>query len=218
VAPVATGTIWPNIRLRCRTTKTSHHSARATLAPRGGGGGLFAIPAQVLACRGGRRIVRRVAWYPYQLNLLSLALVVGAATLVVTRLDRRIVPNLASTAKVTASSRSPGGPDPEGLIDGNAFQTGQRSASEQNPWVQLELPQEQTIHRIVVYNQLNWWEPRPILMILKLSRDGQAFEEIARTQEFFTHWDVDATRQIARYVRVETLTQGILELNEIEVR
>ena len=155
---------------------------------------------------------------PSAANLLGLAIVVSAATFVVAKLDRKIVPNLATGAVVTTSSRDPVSPDPAHVIDGDASRFGFHTLWEQSPWVLLDLRSEKLVSRIIVYNRLDCCSERAVPLVIKLSHDGQDFTEVARVNELFDQWAAVFPPQNARFIRAELLRFGILHLNEIEVR
>jgi len=155
---------------------------------------------------------------PYQANLLALALVVGAATLLVANLHRKAAPTLTKDALVTLSSRDPSSPDPAHVIDGDTFQLGFQTQSQQGPWVQLDLGSEKLVHHVVVYNRLDCCRERAVPLVIKLSHDGSSFTQVARVEDPFDRWDAKIPPQNARFVRAELLKFDILHFNEIEVR
>jgi hypothetical protein len=162
---------------------------------------------------------------PAAVNLLGLAVVVGAATFVVAKLDPKIVPNLdpkiapnlATGAVVTISSRESGSPDPAHVIDGDASRFGFHTQWEQSPWVLLDLHSEKLVRHITVYNRLDCCRERAVPLVIALSRDGQNFTEVARADEPFDRWNAVFAPQNARFIRAESLRPGFLHLNEIEV-
>ena len=155
---------------------------------------------------------------PLRANLLGLAIIVTAATLVVAKLDRRIVPNLATGAVVTISSRDWASPDPAHVVDGDISRFGFHTRSEQNPWVLLDLRREKVVRHIIVYNRMDCCRERAVPLVLKVSHDGESFTEVARTDEPFDEWDATVPLQSTRFIRAESLKLGVLHLSEIEVR
>jgi hypothetical protein len=155
---------------------------------------------------------------PVAANLLGVAIVVSAATCVVARLDRRIVPNLATGAVVTTSSRDPVSPDPAHVIDGDASRFGFHTQWGQSPWVLLDLRSEKLVSRVIVYNRLDCCRERAVPLVIKLSHDGQNFTEVARVNLPFDRWDAVFSPQNTRFIRVESPKLGVLHLNEIEIR
>ncbi len=155
---------------------------------------------------------------PYQVNIVGLATVVCAATITVAKLDRKILPNLATDATVVASSRNADSPDPARLVDGDIFRLAFHTQKEQNPWVLLDLGREASLEHITIYNRLDCCEGRATPMVLKISRDGQTYSQVARRDVPFVRWDVELENQRARYIRAESLANEFLHLNEIEVR
>ena len=155
---------------------------------------------------------------PATANLVGLAVVVSAATFVVAKLDPRIVPNLATGALVTTSSRDPVSPDPAHVIDGDASRFGFHTQWEQSPWVLLDLRSEKLVRHITVYNRLDCCRDRAVPLVIELSRDGQKFTEVARVDDPFDRWDAVFAPQNARFIRAKSPRLGVLHLNEIEVR
>jgi hypothetical protein len=164
---------------------------------------------------------------PYQINLLGLAFVVLAATVVVSKLDSKIVPNLATRAEITVSGRAPGSPDPKLLVDGDIFQLGFQSQRQHRPWVQLDLSQEQVVHTISVYNRtvqctpitlpLSCMDPG-VPFVVQLSHDGETFDTVASRSTPFSLWKIKLGERGARYVRLLVQTTATLSLNELEIR
>ena len=153
----------------------------------------------------------------YLANLLGLAMVVGAATLLVARLDSKPIPNLARGALVTASSRSPSSPDPALLVDGDPFHLGVQTEWQQYPWVQVDLGQETLIHQIIVFNRIDCCTDRADPLALQLSQDGERFIEVARRTGQFDKWAATMALHSARFIRAQVPKEGCLHLTEIEV-
>jgi hypothetical protein len=164
-------------------------------------------------------IVAATVQIPYSLNLLGLAMVVGAATLVVTRLEsKKIAPNLATGSIVTISSRHPSSPDPSHVVDGDIYQLGFHTNLEQNPWVLLDLGREKLVHHIIFYNRADCCQERAVPLVIQLSHDGQKFTDVSRIDKRFNKWDAEIPAQSARYIRATTPKFEFLHLSEIEVR
>lgn len=164
---------------------------------------------------------------PFQINLIGLAFVVLAATVVVSKLDQKIVPNLATRAEITSSSRAAESPDSKLLVDGDIFQLGFQSQRERHPWVRLDLGQEQLVHTIRVYNRTVQCTPSTLPLscmnpgvpiVVQLGHDGEKFETVAASNTPFSLWKVKVGERRARYVRVLVQTTATLSLNELEVR
>ncbi len=150
-----------------------------------------------------------------RIGLAGLVLLVAALTVLVARLDPSIIPNLATDARVTASSGDQR--KATHLIDGNIWNIGYQTSHESEPWIQLEFREPTLVSRIVIHNRVDccWAEAAPLTLLL--AGDDRNFKVVARTTEAFEKWTAEIMPQQARFLRVQLMRAGSLVLNEIEV-
>ncbi len=160
----------------------------------------------------------RLVRVSYRTNLAALLVVVGTATLVVTKLNGSIVPNLATGARVTTSSREPNTPDPSCFVDGDIFGLGFHTRSESRPWVMIDLGREKQIHRLVLYNRVDCCRSRAIPLAVEVGHSDHDFRELTRIDEGFEIWEWEFAKMPVRFIRIESQAADYLSLNEIEVR
>ncbi|ACK51654.1 methyltransferase FkbM family [Methylocella silvestris BL2] len=107
-----------------------------------------------------------------------------------------------------------------GVVTGSyAFHT----AEEARPWWQVDLGALTSIDQVMVFNRLDIAADRAFSFVLKLSSDGQRFEQVyARSGEPFGGADGNPARiklngAVAQYVRIELAGGGYLHLDQVEV-
>ncbi len=149
---------------------------------------------------------------------MSLIVIVGAATLMVTQLNGSIVPNLATGATVTTSSKEPNTPDPSKFIDGDIFRMGFHTTKESRPWVRVDLGRDKQIHRLVVYNRVDCCHDRAIPIVVKLGLTDEDCKEVGRIESGFEIWEREFTPRAARVIRIESESTDYFSLSELEVR
>lgn len=150
--------------------------------------------------------------------------------------------NLALAARVTLSSNDATSSSAKGAVDGDIWNVGFRTKLEQNPWLMLDLGSVKTVTRLVIYNcydrypypairpkvevSLDAAEARALFdcrqeheipLSVELSSDGKEFTKVALRERRFELWNVQLPALPARYVRVQLLREGHLQLREVEV-
>ena len=179
---------------------------------------------------------------PYWLHWLGIAALVAGSTAFVSHIDPKPGKNLALGARVTTSSNDGTLESDKGAADGDIWNVGFRTEKEVKPWVLLDLGSEKVVSRFVVYNcydrypypairpafdlsrdaqlameRFDCRQENEIPLRLELSRDGQAFTEVARQDQLFEMWIQPIVPQSVRFVRLQLLRDEHLQLREIEV-
>ena len=134
------------------------------------------------------------------------------------RLDPDIVPNLATYAKISASSGSAPNGGKATLTDGDIWHIGFQTGRDNEPFIQLDLGSVQRIKRIVVYNRVDCCQKDNVPLAIELSTDAKKFTTVAKVDAAFEKWDMPVGPTNARFLRAHLRTTGELILNEIEVR
>jgi len=118
-------------------------------------------------------------------------------------------------------AEQPGG---EALTNGRLeWDHGSHTATEDSPWVQIDLGRYINIGAIRIYNRQDGYEAQVLPLVVSGSFDGEKFTEIARTTTLFTQddpWRIRPTGMGAHYVRFVRITHegnGYLVLDEVEV-
>jgi len=139
-------------------------------------------------------------------------------------------PNIALHKPVTLSTRYPGGPDGEALVDGVTSADRAPGMADANivhtergrSWALIDLGGVHALRQIRIYNRADGYFDEGLPYELELSNDGRTFESISErsthfgSSRFFDRpWVVDVRGQRARYVRV--LSNHYLALSEVQV-
>jgi len=156
--------------------------------------------------------------FTYKTNLIVLVAIVAAATLLVTQLNGSIVPNLATGATITTSSKEPNTPDPSKFVDGDIFNLGFFTTHETKPWVNVNLGREKLIGRIVLYNRLDCCRNRAIPLVVKVGHNDRDLVQVARIDKEFETWEGEIVPRLVQVIRIESEITDYFSLNEIEVR
>ncbi|MBN2196417.1 MAG: discoidin domain-containing protein [Polyangiaceae bacterium] len=125
--------------------------------------------------------------------------------------------NIARDKNVRLSSNSKKyGCPPRQVVDGNRNELGFHTNNDNQPWVEIDLDGEKTVHRVVVYNRASHPE-RAVPLALELATEPGKFEEVARRNEVFDVWTAEVPARKAKLVRLKLLKKGFFHLAEIEV-
>jgi hypothetical protein len=167
---------------------------------------LVRTPAEVKLLRTGRVTVLAVA---------VLALPLGAAAW------SRVPTNLALNKPVTASSRSQE-TNPEGVVDGRLYgRFGFHSATEDRPWVVIDLGQVHHITDAQVFGRHDCCFTQSVPLAFEVSVDGKEYRSLATKKDAFVSlepWIIADTNASARYVRLRTINKkSNLVLTEVIV-
>jgi hypothetical protein len=146
-----------------------------------------------------------------------MALVVGAATVLVARLNPSRGTNLARHCRVSSSSREPASGPPESVVDGDPWARGVVTREADQPWLLLDLGGEQTVRRALVYNCFDCPLGGSSPLAIEVSRDGRDFIKAAQREGAFELWDQPIPPARVRFVRLRLMRQGSLRLREVEV-
>jgi hypothetical protein len=155
---------------------------------------------------------------PYRIHLAGVVGILAATAYAVSKLNRCIVPNLATGAKITLSSRSGESPDPQKLIDGDAFQVGFQTDKAALSWAQLELVAPVKVETITIYNRVDCCEERAVPLNVKVSTDGTHFTSVAFFEKPFARKDIALHGRGVGFVRFESTSGNFFHLDEVEVR
>lgn len=129
-----------------------------------------------------------------------------------------MLPNLALHREVRISSNwRPGIYPATGVVDGETTELGCHSDFENHPWLQIDLGQSKTIHRVVVTNRVDGDTTRAVPLLVELSSDGKSFAPYARQDSDFKVWTAKGRVTRARFVRLTVQKDSMLHLNEVEV-
>lgn len=125
--------------------------------------------------------------------------------------------NLARDKKVRISSNSKKyGCNPQRVVDGDRNELGFHTNNESRPWGEIDLGEEHSIEKVVVFNRATHPE-RAVPLEIQVATEPGRFEPVARRDEVFDVWTAEFPSRSARYVRVRLDKKGFLHLAEVEV-
>jgi hypothetical protein len=129
--------------------------------------------------------------------------------------------NLALNKIVIASSRYPGTPDPQALVDGDRSASyGVHTQIESEPWVQIDLGGPSRVRRVRVWNRTDGYTDESLPLVLETADAPQGpWMERARKVGSFTDspWDVELGGASVTRIRLRVAKNGYLSLGEVEV-
>jgi hypothetical protein len=130
-------------------------------------------------------------------------------------------PDLAAGKPVSASSILPGSPDGHDLVEGGMGTSyAIATATQDAPWVSVDLMRVHKITQIEVYNRVDGWFDDDLPLVLQTSVDGVTWDDVARRDTTFGHdppWTVRLERKPARYVRVHGVGRIYIALSRLRV-
>jgi hypothetical protein len=130
-------------------------------------------------------------------------------------------PDLAAGKPVSASSILPGSPDGHDLVEGGMGTSyAIATATQDAPWVSVDLMRVYKITQIDVYNRVDGWFDDDLPLVLQTSVDGGTWDDVARRDTTFGHdppWTVRLERKPARYVRVHGVGRIYVALSRLRV-
>jgi hypothetical protein len=159
---------------------------------------------------------------------IRLSRVVRVAIVAVALLGAVLVPvlragapkNVARGVHVKASSRYPGTPRPDGVVDGETGGSyGVHTRVESAPWVSLDFGRVRPLSRVKIYNRGDGYFDDALPLSLELSNDGKSWQEVGRRETPFSQsspWTVELGRRSTRFLRVSRASPGYIALSEIE--
>ena len=148
------------------------------------------------------------------LVVLSLAILAGVRI----GLDVALGPDLAAAKPWRASSAYERFDPKAKIVDGNRTQIFFHTKSEREPWVELDLEEPTTIHRVDVRNRRDCCRDRAFPLAIEGSLDGETWRELGRRTEPFGRWTLRLEPTTVRYVRARALKRTFLHLESLEVR
>ncbi len=151
----------------------------------------------------------------FGLALLTLALTVGAVTLV-QRLTTK--PDLAAAKPWRASSSLDTCRPQEHYCASARTDIFFCTVEESNPWVEIDLGKPSAFSRLEVTNRSDCCPDRAAPLAIEVSLDQKTWREVARRTDTFSVWTAKFKQQNARYVRLRALRRTILHLEKIAVR
>jgi hypothetical protein len=176
----------------------------------------FVLPLTRQLEREADRVIRvrtvRLARFSAVVVLLLVGLIVAA-------MSWRHQGNLALRKPVRISSnfdaqRFP----PEAVVDGDRNRLGCHTNAEQRPWIEIDLRGVFSVRGIVVSNRGEGLERKALPLLIETSQDGKNFQVYGRRNSVFGIWHVMPKKRVqVRYVRLTSLKNTMLHLNEVEV-
>lgn len=164
-----------------------------------------ATPRRLLAGR-----VARVGW----LAGVATSCVVGLVWLALRP------PNVALGKPAEASGYWPGSPPAENLVNGRIEAPwGAATERGKNTWFAVDLLAPHRLERVVIVNRNDRYSRETPPLVLEVSDDGQAWQEVAKLREEGSpgkRWTWRAAGRVARWVRVRRPDKNFA-LTEIEV-
>jgi hypothetical protein len=129
--------------------------------------------------------------------------------------------NLALGAIAIASSRYPGTPDPQALVDGDRSTAyGAHTQVENEPWVQIDLGRPVRMKRVRVWSRTDGYQDESLPIVLETGDGPQGpWTERARKTDSFSEasWDAELGGVTAQRIRFRLPRHGYLTLGEVEV-
>ena len=129
--------------------------------------------------------------------------------------------NIALGRPVHPSSLHHNPPDGRELVDGDVGSSfGVHTNTEDNPNVVIDLEADYWLQTVKVHNRIDGWYDDCLPLVVEVSRDGKAYDEVARRDTHFDAsppWVVGVGGRSARYVRIRVARRSYLALSEVEV-
>jgi hypothetical protein len=152
-------------------------------------------------------------------RMAGVALLLGFALFRVVRTT--LWPDLAAGKPVSASSVLPGSPDGHELVEGGMGTSyAIATATQDAPWIAVDLSRVYKITEIDVYNRVDGWFDDNLPLVLETSVDGATWDDVARRDTTFGHdppWSVRLERRPARYVRIHGVGRMLIALSRLRV-
>lgn len=89
---------------------------------------------------------------------------------------------------------------------------------ENDPWVEIDLGQVRSIHRIDIANRSDCCAERAVPLVAEVSLDDRHWNQVARREAEFSTWTAKFPTRPARYVRLHVPRETALHLEGIAVR
>jgi hypothetical protein len=89
---------------------------------------------------------------------------------------------------------------------------------ENDPWVEIDLGQVRSIHRIDIANRSDCCAERAVPLVAEVSLDDRHWNQVARREAEFSTWTARFPTRPARYVRLHVPRETALHLEGIAVR
>jgi hypothetical protein len=129
--------------------------------------------------------------------------------------------DIALNKPVHPSSLRHNPPDGHELVDGDVGSSfGVHTNMEDSPNVVIDLEGDYWLQTIKVHNRVDGWFDECLPLVVEVSKDGKAYDEVARRDTHFDAnppWVIDVGGRLARYVRVRVGKHSYLALSEVEV-
>jgi hypothetical protein len=127
--------------------------------------------------------------------------------------------NLALHQPVTVSSKFAVdiGRDPSKLVDGDTTNLGFHTADGPQQHVTVDLGEVRSVHEVVVYNRTDCCQDRAVPLLVEVSKDARAYQQVAKRNETFDVWHATFPSVDARYVRLTRPKKEYFHLAEVEV-
>ncbi len=125
--------------------------------------------------------------------------------------------DIAYGKTVTASSRYPGTPDPQGLTDGDTHALGVHTTVEGSPWITVDLGGSYKVRTIKVHNRTDCCLDEGLGLIVEVGDPGDPAPFTAQRAEHFDVWEIDAGGKQASTVHLRLPRNGYIALAELEV-
>lgn len=118
---------------------------------------------------------------------------------------------------VSASSRFPGTPDPQGLTDGDTHALGVHTTVESSPWVTIDLGQSRSIKTIRVHNRTDCCFDEGLGLTVEVGDPSDPAPFVAQQSTHYEIWEIDVGGKTSQTVRLRLPRNGYIALSEVEV-
>jgi hypothetical protein len=148
--------------------------------------------------------------------LVSLLALAAIGAVVLTLRPSNIAFHKPATASGTAGSTSPAA-----AVDGRAYGNNGFQSEGPSPWLTIDLGRRYAITEADIYTRHDCCFDQSVPLAFEVSDDGKTFRTIATREapfEMLEAWNIKfGSTTVARYVRLHTLKDSVLYLNEVEL-
>jgi len=128
--------------------------------------------------------------------------------------------NIALHKRATASGTA-APTSPAAAVDGKAYGNDGFQSNGPSPWLTIDLGRRYAITEADIYGRHDCCFDQSVPLAFEVSNDGETFREVAKREapfEMFNAWNIKfSSANVARYVRLHTLKDSVLYLNEVEL-
>ncbi len=106
---------------------------------------------------------------------------------------------------------------PEQLCEGNKGYFFHTRSDDKNPWVEFDLAADVQVSKVTVENREDCCEERAVPLVIEVSQDRAAWQEVARSVAKFSTWRATFAPVHARYVRLRIPRPTALHLHRVRM-